>query len=613
MAENQKVTARAPYNFVPFSSKVLIRYENADQLPPHDRIDPALKTGEIHVTIKAETPIFISDGNRNPDFFRNAEGKFAIPGSSVRGLLRQNMMILGYGLPRPGEDLEDYQVYFRDMTAAKKSVANARREYYKAALNIVTEQHNQKPVSKPKNVQAGYLHKENGKYYIQPIAGEVFRVPRSHPDLAQFPSRDASTCFVSYTASSDTVKEIKPAGTAGMQSGMLLYTGKHVGQKANPVYLFPQEDPSQPAIQPSEWDVLSYEVDYKSRANSLRENKSFWALPDEGKMKPVFYCALDGHIYFGMTRFLRIGYKHSLLEGLPKKHKELLNEDPFVLDYPSAIFGYARKAGRNQQSYRSRVSVGDFVLCTSATQMQDITTVLGEPKPSYYPGYVVDGKDYNQDDFRLRGYKQYWMKPAQAQQSANPNENVQTRLKPLKEGCAFRGVIRYKNLSDDELGLLLWTLKLEEGCFQSLGMGKPYGYGRVTVSVDKLTSLDLDSLYTLQGFCSDARDETTEIDRYIRCYDEYASKRLDVKKGKKSVSIRSMREIEDFFFMKKPVQEPVQASYMELKEFKDISAPLPDVTQLRKETVESAPKKADSEIDPFEKLRAMYGSKNKRR
>lgn len=611
MAEEKKTPVRAPYNFVPFSSKVLVRYENAEQLPPHDRIDSALKTGEIHVTIKAETPIFVSDGKPNSDFFRNAEGRCTIPGSSVRGLLRQNMMILGYGLPRAGEDLEDYQVYYRDMASAKKSVAGNRRDYYKAILNIVTEKHNQKPVTIAKNVQAGYLHRKDGEYYIQPIEGQVFRVPRSHAGLQRFPNQDASIQPVSYTASADGVKEIKPAGTAGMCSGVLLYTGKAVGNRVNTVYLFPPEDSNQPAIPLNAKDLLSYEVDYKNRVNSLKAyyNETFWALPKEGERKPVFYCALDGHVYFGMTRFLRIGYKHSLLEGMPKKHSEI---DPMTLDYPSAIFGYARKAGEKQYAYRSRVSVSDFVLQGSEVQMQPIPTVLGEPKPSYYPGYVVDGKDYNQDDFRLRGYKQYWLKPAQEKQPANQNEKVQTTLKLLKEGSTFHGIIRYKNLSDDELGLLLWTLKLEEGCYQSIGMGKPYGYGRVSVSVDKLTRLDLGNLYTAQGFLGGNRDETGEIDYYINCYERYAAERLALKKGKKTASIRLQREIADFFFMKKTIQEPEQVSYMELEEYRKADNPLPDVTQLRKEKEESERKIAEQEADPMERLLALYGTKHKK-
>lgn len=64
--------ARAPYNFVPFSEKLLIRYENHGELPRHDRIDPALHSGEIQAELKAETPVFVSDGQQDPPLFPGA-------------------------------------------------------------------------------------------------------------------------------------------------------------------------------------------------------------------------------------------------------------------------------------------------------------------------------------------------------------------------------------------------------------------------------------------------------------------------------------------------------------------------------------------------------------
>ena len=94
--------ARAPYNFVPFSEKLLIRYENLGELPRHDRIDPALHSGEIQVELKAEPPVFVSDGQPDPHFFRGPDGTYQIPGSTVRGLVRENMQILGFVLVRPG-------------------------------------------------------------------------------------------------------------------------------------------------------------------------------------------------------------------------------------------------------------------------------------------------------------------------------------------------------------------------------------------------------------------------------------------------------------------------------------------------------------------------------
>ena len=41
----------APYNFVPFSGKIIKRYEDMEELPDYGKIDPDLKTGEIHVTL----------------------------------------------------------------------------------------------------------------------------------------------------------------------------------------------------------------------------------------------------------------------------------------------------------------------------------------------------------------------------------------------------------------------------------------------------------------------------------------------------------------------------------------------------------------------------------
>ena len=121
MAENSVV--RAPYNFVPFSKKVL-EY-NRDMLPDHDQIDPTLKTGRIYVTLTADTPVFVSDGNMaEPHFFRNSNGCFALPGSTIRGMVRANMQILGFGVIRPGEDLEDRRIFFRNIPSVEKKDAD---------------------------------------------------------------------------------------------------------------------------------------------------------------------------------------------------------------------------------------------------------------------------------------------------------------------------------------------------------------------------------------------------------------------------------------------------------------------------------------------------------
>ena len=140
-------------------------------------------------------------------------------------------------------------------------------------------------------------------------------------------------------------------------------------------------------------------------------------------------------------------------QGLPKSHCRMAQSDAIILDYPHAIFGYTEK----NAAYRSRVDFGALHLQGVAKELTGIQTVLGEPKPSFYPGYVQGGKNYNEDDFQLRGYKLYWLKKtAKAAEPSNQNENVGTIMYPLDQGSTFGGVIRYRNLTPDELGLLLW-------------------------------------------------------------------------------------------------------------------------------------------------------------
>lgn len=171
MANQEMKRACAPYNFVPLTTRVFERYHTMEELPAHGYMDRTRKTGEIHVTLQAETPVFVSNGNRRePDFFRTADGKYAIPGASVRGMTRQNMQILGFGFLRAGEEIEDQQIYFRDMASGKNSVKEKLKEYYKEVLHI------EKGKTIPLDVKAGYLHREGGK------PNHCYLFPEQDPD-----------------------------------------------------------------------------------------------------------------------------------------------------------------------------------------------------------------------------------------------------------------------------------------------------------------------------------------------------------------------------------------------------------------------------------------------
>lgn len=659
--------AHAPYNFVPLpENKILTALEQEETLPGHDKMDPQRKTGEIKITLTACTPVFVSDGNKNdPHFFRTAGKQYAIPGSTVRGIARENMQILSLSPLHLKDDFMDFQIYFRQFAGRKDDVTGDLKEYYKTQLKIRPID-GQPYTSMAVNVKSGWIRREKGDYYVSPTREPYLRVSRQHPDVKQFEisfpelsdekersaaetrANNARVVEVLYTDDGQgNVKQIfKPSDPAAREleprkkQGALLYTGKTVGKVAkNCIYLFPEPDDAAKAERMSDEDVLSYREDFENRRNNLNAyyDPSFWELPREGQRKPVFYLKTDGHLYCGMTQFLRIGYKYPLSGGLPDY--EVNVED--IVDYPRAILGFVSQ----KESWRSRVSFSDCLEATGRQEMEPIQMILAQPKPSWYPGYVVpDGNravHYNQEGkimahagdeaakagFRLRGFKQYWLKEPVATSVASDKKKVGTTIRPMPVGTQFTGTVRYHDLTPAELGLLLWSLRLgleglqegkSEPCYQTIGMGKPYGYGRMQLTIDSLTEYTPDSLYggdLLAPESQQLEDEACaeKVNAYIQAYDAEATAKLagepsgQGKKKKRTQPLHERASIQDFLWIRSQIQNGSEYNYMALDDYRAMNSPLPVLRDMRRKPCNEVPAQQHQEEDAFARLEAMYG------
>ena len=620
MGENKAV--HAPYNFIPFAENPWLPYSSIDELPPHDRIDPKRRTGELHITLTAETPVFVAgekggQPGGTSHFFRTPDGAFAIPGSTIRGMTRANMQILSFAPMRLGEDIGNCHPLYREVASASKSTAGALKAYYHNALGVTARRSaSGKACTVPENVRAGYIRCEKNGYAIYPTkGGKYFRVPRSaSPEGEGY----AKTSIVFYSTNGERVEEVRTTcWTDSALKGTLLYTGK-AALKPNPLYLFPEEDVDGLPVPVPQEDVLSYKADWEKRKNGLRP-ASFWKLPEPGELaKPVFYIRHEGHVYFGMSLFLRIGYKHAIADGLPPKHNAISGQADGPLDYPSGILGFSR----DKLAYRSRVSFGDFAAEAGAREGAPVCMILGEPKPGYYPGYLrpvppqTGVKHYNDDDFRLRGFKQYWLKKVQATNVPQGKEKVGTALCPLPEGTRFHGVVRYKNLSDAELGLLLWSLCLDEGCWQNVGMGKPYGYGRMSVRVERMVEFAPGDLYS-GALCPASSQKTGgELKRTVQgCISAYEAEATATLGGEQKRPLREMPAIRDFFYMKRAVQEGEAFNYMQLSEYQNPYAPLPLLWEIRheQEKRQQADKTPVTMEEQLAQLQQRYGKQPQQR
>ena len=225
--------------------------------------------------------------------------------------------------------------------------------------------------------------------------------------------------------------------------------------------------------------------------------------------------------------------------GMPGSHSALLADDPRddpefhdrgrktyvteyrgTLDYPRSIMGFVMREyqPRNKPRtlcYRSRISVGDLTALGAPRELSTVPVNQTLPRQSD-PDFI---QNLGKGRFRLSGFRQY---PPMTVRS-EPWDSRQG-IRPLDAGTRFTGVIRYRNLHSDELGLLLWCLRLEEGCVHAMGMAKGYGYGQVSISIDALTEFDPSTLYgSLTATGTPAADTAARVEQLIQTYRRFAA------------------------------------------------------------------------------------------
>jgi CRISPR-associated protein (TIGR03986 family) len=618
MPENNHSYNNNPYNFVSLNTGVFVRYSSLKDLPHQGQIQADLLSGTIQMTITAETPLSVSDGKDG--FFRNAGGQYVIPGSTIKGMVRSNMQILGFGALRPGEDFNDVHLLYRAIASKKDSPKHSPEKCYSDTLGIKptseTNPETGKKVSYSvaSKVSAGYLvqYDFDKKYVIYPT--EYFKINRAQDIAKRWENSYTKTEKVWYQVSKNRVVTVLEPRTAPQPEktspGILLCTGRAVG-KANHLYLFPafNKDKEPSSLLPlSDKAVMTYLSDFEMRKNSLKGTNqkakmdvSYWKLPmlagneKQTEPWPVFYLNDGKRIdYFGRSPFFRVGYKYSLGQGVPQKHKKAANE--LTLDYPYSILGFSWNHPTDKKedfSYKSRVSFGDCVSNT-APEKEKIPMILGEPKPSSFADYSVEGKDYNQEDFRIRGIKQYWLKEEQHPTIEKNKEKVTTNLTVVPAGTVFQSSIRFHNLKEDELGLLLWCLKLDKDCYQTIGKGKPYGYGRAKVQITSVERDCPEALYSAASLLPETNlSSPLDVDELIEQYQQSEG----VQKFLRGQRPDQQDSVKDLMYIHRVIRDANDVRYITLNEyrFRASSEILPTIEKIRTDADEAEEKRAAEE------------------
>ena len=547
---------KAPFNFVPLNSKVFFP-KWADQISQDIPFSDGL-SGYIDIIIKAESPILVSEGIKEKGqihYFCHTPAenmsnwKFFIPGTSIKGVIREVMEILAFGKM---SFTQNRSFTIRDLYRGKKNDDDEIKtdgDFYLEKINI-------------ENVHCGWMRKTPNGCIIDDCGipwrisaekiEEMFKARNIRLDLMDFilderrfsnseankgnryakkkydmlkealgiisekgfeeEIQESLTDYFVNDNDTDIAKcgRIFKSQAAGGKKGTIVFTGqpgarKFKGEKWEGKFfefIFPSEILRQ-NIHVSEGVFRVFETIHKDSPDyeGFRRKQL-----NEGKQIPVFFTYCDNNKdeidSIGISYMYRYPAFNSVYNGIPIGLLDVKRRD-----LPECIFGYTS----NNDSLKGRVVFSNAFLMGNPVILQK-NYALASPHASFYPLYLGNGQSWNSQSIRIAGRKRYPHKNIPI--GNRGTSNMESPKRPLDKGSEFKCRIRFFNLIPTELGALLSSLDFCEHseCYHSLGQGKPLGYGKVKITIDNVsfTKGNINTAAARESF-TDTMNEESEL------------------------------------------------------------------------------------------------------
>lgn len=573
---------KAPFNFVPVSSEVY--YPGwADQIS-HDIPFSDGISGKISITIEAKTPIFIRDSKSKTEFCHimtpNCEKKYFIPGTSIKGMVRNVLEILSFG-----------------KLSMDEKMRFSTREWDKPYIYKLKDPREQD------RVRCGWLQKVDGKIKItdcgkpkrinhiridEMLGSKLFEntfkrgstVDLNVTQTINGQNYDPKTASYKYAILGNQVSALqnkifikddeyqterqtnrmKFSNVSEGELGTIVFTGQPDNwnmpraQRSGKFYEFVFIDKTEPRkflINSDNFEKFEY-------LHRKSDDWKYWRkkLSDVGsKGIPVFFRIENSEIKdFGLAFLYKVPFTYSPKE-INNIHQKI--DCNSGADLAQCIFGFSAKENDNQSALKGRIQFSPAKPINEPIPFTDrIRTTLGSPRASYYPIYIVQTPQtvndnivekyitYNDRNAQLK-WKRYPVHNSVTNYPSAGNDDINTEFLPLKSGIQFESYIRFHNLRSPELGALLSAISFhgnEKNLFHSIGMAKPMGFGKISIN------------YSLEPEANANRDP----DFYMAAFEREMNHFL----GKDWIKTEQIKELFTMAWDKKELLKNVDLSYM---------------------------------------------------
>ena len=518
-----------PYNFVPLS-RAILQPAWADKVSHDHPLKDGL-SGEFTLRITVDTPLCVGGKQTkatNQDagtiyFSTDEGGKPAIPGSAIKGMLRNVLEIATFG---HFAQVDNVRMGVRDIAEASNFYSDLMDE---------------------KHIHAGWLTYDRGHWYMTPCSiarveqREIIRHFEIDEDEWNFkdsdnPSNNNLSARARYQLLQglrqvgfyhkkiENVSENQPvttvalvdsaqeAGTVSetMFNGFIVVTGQPGKDFTHPkskhkdfIFYDPRakERVKVPERIIADFMFIHQDSDeWRYWRNELEQNRA-----DPGI--PVFYKKAGSGIHsMGLAMMYKLAYENSVHDAIANTNSAHIR--PERPDLAQLMFGRVdESASDGRNNLRGRVNFGlARVEDPNNTLWKTMTEalVLSGPKPTYYPAYIDQNrggrtkyayKTLMDSDAELSGWKRYpvrdnYQEP-ELTQKVRQNKQVQVRLQTVPARTKFTGRVRFHNLLPAELGALLWATNFGGAPLAShgLGAGRSFGFGQVRLDASEIRAI----------------------------------------------------------------------------------------------------------------------------
>lgn len=501
---------KAPYNFVPLN-KVVVPVYWGEHIS-HDIPFAEYKSGTIEINIQTHSPIFVRNSpletsKEQDSNFSTHKGRQFIPGSSIKGAIRNVLSIMSFSKIELGDDIS---FAYRDLTSAMKEAYQSEMTVTDLRCGWLTKDGNIWRLCDhgfPARIQQEFIPKFPFQFFRKKNKGSA-----SNRGGFNFNSTEHKSAAYKYRqferagGKLDVEYEIEGKYAQlsfGGKKGVLVFTGQpgpndHDGNGKNKgkykEFIFPEIDASAEEVPDKvvrnflfayyDHDMGQAQPDWKAQKQKLENRERI----------PVFFRRdkkTNELRDMGLSYLYKANYDQSLHALSDQQNKE-------QIDMAKAIFGYI---GKNS-ALKGRVQFGHaFIADDEKVELLETQAqTLSSPKPTYYPTYLRNtGKKgtklntYNDASASISGWKRYPIRN-QIQTNESGTRRTATKFTPIKEGAKFTFTLAYHNLRSVELGALISALTFHNshGLHHSIGMAKPLGYGRVSFELNTAKNFEQD-------------------------------------------------------------------------------------------------------------------------